>query len=251
MSATSNQEEMKKYERSRDLVFAENNQAFDAVMENSISKMKKLFNTGGIEQGAIDWLIFYARSVKMMKLFLRFGGDMDKPGPRGDPRPITLLLNCTALLDDHAADSIERRDLVKLIEFLIEEGADVNAVEENGNTPFINCATGGETELCKMLVDRGAVPSAKRNKGTNALHMATQYGSVAVCRYLVEDCGLDIEANDQEVRPRTPLFLASLNGNIEVCIYLLKRGAKVDAGVQPLLGASQVYFFLITLEWPH
>jgi ankyrin repeat protein len=40
----------------------------------------------------------------------------------------------------------------------------------------------------------------------------------------------------------TPLSVASFNGNIEVCIYLLEIGAKVDAGYQPLFGAAGVNF---------
>jgi hypothetical protein len=90
---------MKKYERSRDLVFAENNQAFDAVMENNISKMEMLFKTLRIEQEAFDWLIFSVGSVGMLKLFLRYGEDMHKRGPPLHPHHMTLLLNCTALLD--------------------------------------------------------------------------------------------------------------------------------------------------------
>jgi hypothetical protein len=67
-----------------------------------------------------------------------------------------------------------------------------------------------------------------------------------VIRYLVEDCGLDIDAEcrDERMRPTTPLCIASLNGNIEVCKYdkyLLEIGAKVDSGNQPLLAAAQVY----------
>jgi ankyrin repeat protein len=54
---------------------------------------------------------------------------------------------------------------------------------------------------------------------------------------------IDAESKDKKGRPRTPLFFASLNGNIEVCTYLLEKGAKVDGGegAQPLLGAAEVY----------
>jgi ankyrin repeat protein len=96
--------------------------------------------------------------------------------------------------------------------------------------------------MCKMLVDRGAVPSTERNDGTTALHMATQMGYMVVCRYLIEDCGLDIDAEyqDEKLHPRTPLCLAALKGNFEICKYLLEKGAKVDAGLQPLIYAAQV-----------
>jgi ankyrin repeat protein len=47
------------------------------------------------------------------------------------------------------------------------------------------------------------------------------------------------------MRPRTPLFLAALYGNIKVCSYLLENGARVDGGegLQPLSGAAGVNVF--------
>jgi hypothetical protein len=245
MSAASNQEAKKNYKRARDLLLKENKQAYDSIIINNVSTMEKIFKTGGVEQEAIDCLIFWATSVEMVKLFLRYDGDMHKLGPPFAPNPISLLFSCTAYLRKHAADSIERRDLVKLIKFLIEEGADVNAVDCLGFTPFINCATGGESELCKMLVDRGAVPSTERNDGTTALHAAAQMGYIVVCRYLVEDCGLDInaECRDEKGRPRTPLCIAASNGNVDACRYLLEKGAKVDSGRQPLTAAAGVKVF--------
>jgi hypothetical protein len=144
MSAASlNQEAMKIFVRARDLVLAENKQAAEAVVNNNISTMEKLFKTGGIGQEAIDQLIFEVTSVKMMDLFLQNGGDMDKRGPPHYPHPTTLLLNC----------------------------------------------------------------------------------------------------QDEHLGQRTPLYEAALNGNIEVCRYLLKMRAKVDGGEgdQPLLAAAQVY----------
>jgi hypothetical protein len=244
MSAASiNQDALKNYERRKELLIKENKQAAEAVVKNNILKMEKLFKTGGLEQEAIDWLIFYVTSLKMIKLFLRYGGDMHKLGPPLHPHPIILMLDNTAMLHNYAADSSERRELVKLIEFLIEEGADVNAVDEDGFTPFINCAWNGETGLCKFLVERGADPSTKRNNGGTALHATACLDRVDVFRYLVEDCGLDIDAEcrNENMRPRTPLFLAALLGNIKACRYLLEKGAIVDRGYQPLTAAAQVY----------
>jgi ankyrin repeat protein len=243
-AAGSHQDAMKKYEKVANLVIKENKQAAQAVNINNVSKLEMIFKTGGIEQKAIDHLIFQVRSVEMMKLFLRYGGDIHKPGPPMDPLPVTLLTSCTALLQEYAVSSRDRRETAKLIKFVIEEGADVHAVDSLGTAPFWNCAWNGETELCKFLVERGADPSAKRNNGGTALHAAAQFGIVAVLRYLVEDCGLDINAErqDERMRQRTPLNDAALNGNFEACKYLLEKGAKVDAGVQPLMVAAQVLF---------
>jgi ankyrin repeat protein len=56
----------------------------------------------------------------------------------------------------------------------------------------------------------------------------------------VEDCGLDIEAMTSD--SHTPLYFAASYGeNLEVCKYLLEKGAKVNSGdTPPLLNAAQV-----------
>jgi ankyrin repeat protein len=60
---------------------------------------------------------------------------------------------------------------------------------------------------------------------------------------LVKEFGLE---TNKKVKSRgnprayTPLSLAAQNGRVGVCKYLLKAGAKVDAGYQPLTMAAQV-----------
>jgi hypothetical protein len=57
-------------------------------------------------------------------------------------------------------------------------------------------------------------------------------------------CGLDInaECQDDDLDPRTPLCVAYLNENVDVCKYLLAAGAKAEAAYQPLTAAARVYY---------
>jgi ankyrin repeat protein len=154
---------------------------------------------------------------------------------------LPAFLQLTGSISILTANSIERQELVKLITFLIEEGAEVSAVDDGGFSSFIYCARNGEIALCKFLVVQGADPSLYGGRGT-ALHEAACSDRVDIFRYLVEDCGLKIDAEwkDDKMRQITPLAVAALKGSVEVCKYLLKAGAKVDAGYQPLLIAAQV-----------
>jgi hypothetical protein len=136
--------------------------------------------------------------LKRIQLFLRYGGLMHKLGPPLFFILMSLLFMHTVLLSNYAADSIKCRELVKLAEFLIGEGVDLNAIDKFGTTSFWNCAWNGETGLCKLLVERGADPSVKKNDGGIALHVAAQLGSCDTFRYLVEDCGLDTNAECRE-----------------------------------------------------
>jgi ankyrin repeat protein len=224
-----------KYERTRDRMFSENEQALDAVERNNFSMMDEIFKTGGIKQEAIDYLIFSVRSVEMLKLFLRYSGDMHKLGPTDYPHPVSLLLFFASGLEGPNSS-----EFVKLIEFLVDEEVDVNSTDKDGETLFIYCARYGNSKLCRLIVDRGgADPYAiRRYDKMTALHFAAQHGHIVVSRYLVEECVLNIDAMTHDLR--TPLFLAALKGHFEVNKYLLEKGASVDSGYQPLSAAAQV-----------
>jgi hypothetical protein len=97
MSATgSDQDAMGRFEKERDRIVAENKHDFDAIISNNISKTEKIFKDGGIKQDAVDFLIFNVKSMAIFKLFLRYGGDMRKPGPPLHPHPVTLLVFFTS-----------------------------------------------------------------------------------------------------------------------------------------------------------
>jgi ankyrin repeat protein len=137
---------------------------------------------------------------------------------------------------------------VKLVEFLIKEGVDVNSQSHGGETPFWCCAKCGPIKLLKMLVEQGANPNISRiTDGATALHMAAQNGNIDICRYLVEECGLDVNAiSSHEIQSQTtPLFDAAGDGQLDVCKYLIGKGALVDAGYQPLTSAAMVYLLII------
>jgi hypothetical protein len=191
------QEANERFKRARDLLMERNKRAKGAVISNNVSKMEKIFKAGGIKQDAVDHLIFWVKSVEMMRLFLLYGGDMHKLGPPDIPNPIPLLWTFTFLIQNHATDSFERRELMKVIMFLIAEGADVNAADDKGTSTFFLCARYEDLELCKMLVERGVDPTTKAEDGGTALHLAAHGESPDIFRYLVEDCGLDINAEFQ------------------------------------------------------
>ena len=67
------------------------NSCVEAVVNDNIPQMDKIFKTGGIQQRAIGTLIFEVKSVEMLKLFVRYGGDIHTPCPPGFPLSNPLL----------------------------------------------------------------------------------------------------------------------------------------------------------------
>jgi len=55
----------------------------------------------------------------------------------------------------------QRGNVIMLCSILIEQGADVNAKDNNGTTPLIYAAQSGQTELCSILIEQGANVNAK------------------------------------------------------------------------------------------
>uniref|UniRef100_A0ACD5T722 Uncharacterized protein n=1 Tax=Avena sativa TaxID=4498 RepID=A0ACD5T722_AVESA len=88
-----------------------------------------------------------------------------------------------------------------------------------------------------LLLDRGSgrlreavealrVEDEGLMKGLSALHVAAGRGNLDMCRYLVEDLGVDVNVVDGE--GRTPLFWTVLSKNVGAAKYLLDHGANQD-----------------------
>jgi ankyrin repeat protein len=79
------------------------------------------------------------------------------------------MCGCRAV---HAASSEGHKDVVA---FLASRGADVNAVDNNQETPLHLAAFGGKTSVCTTLLALGADPAAKSKRGETALDKARKY----------------------------------------------------------------------------
>lgn len=114
-----------------------------------------------------------------------------------------------------------------LIDELLQKGADINAKDKYGKTPFLMACRSGPG-LLKFLVSRGADPFAVAIDGRSALHIAAANGRGLVLEYLLnldiaEEGKLDIEAKNN--REHVPLIVAMIAHHEEAALYLLDRGA--------------------------
>src|SRR6185369_17004385 len=73
-------------------------------------------------------------------------------------------------------------DMVKSL--LSSPGADVNATNEAGSTPLLECARYGHDKICRELIAAGANLKAKDNAGKTALMLAVQGNHDDVVRVL-------------------------------------------------------------------
>lgn len=97
-----------------------------------------------------------------------------------------------------------------LLPLFLENGVDVNHVDNNGNTALIiNTQNFCYKGVIKELVRAGADVNAVNNSGDNALHYALRYGNQEVARFLVKKGADYNKADNQGI---TPLQIAVEKG---------------------------------------
>ena len=107
------------------------------------------------------------------------------------------------------------RDDLEGMKDLLAEGADVNAMDKDGNTPLHIVTHSGHKEMIKLLISNGADVNAKGRFGT-PIHNAVSSGYKEIVQLLVDE-GADVNA--KEWRGKTPLDMATPLGRQDLLKY--------------------------------
>jgi len=94
-----------------------------------------------------------------------------------------------------------------ILKMLIEKGAEITAVDNNGNTILHDAVLSGndDTALYILSLDQGGLLHQKNKDGATALHLAVGNSNLAVLNALLAK-GLSIE--DEDYNGETPIFYA-------------------------------------------
>jgi len=121
----------------------------------------------------------------------------------------------------------------KVVQLLLERGANINARNEEGHTPLhrvlldLDDDFGAEYfDAIQLLLEHGADVGALDGRQSTPLHVASKYGTAKATRLLLEH-GADVHALDGN--HSTPLHLASQGENAELVRLLLDHGANIHA----------------------
>ncbi|XP_059475584.1 uncharacterized protein LOC132196750 [Neocloeon triangulifer] len=116
---------------------------------------------------------------------------------------------------------------VAVAEFLLSIGVNVTARDDNNDTPLTLAAQLSSEEMCRFLVENGADLSAVNKFGNDALHFACIRGKLENVKYLLGLNGFSVEKKGWN--GRSALHRAAEKGHVAVAKFLLSRGANVNA----------------------
>lgn len=220
-----------------------------AVRNNNEEMVKFLLDKGAIidalDNDSITSLAS-TYSLKMIKLLVERGADINVKSDNGDTALFKAIQNCDSnyqksffsSLKDMLLSNKEGKENLELIRILLSKGADVNERCTNGMTSVFIVQS---PEILRCLLKHGADLNVRDNNGRTPLHNVT---SAVIAKLLIER-GVDVNARDRA--GRTPLHDAQ---SCDIAQLLISRGADVNArdnkGMTPLFMMSETFF---TMGW--
>lgn len=128
----------------------------------------------------------------------------------------------------HCAAMFDHQDLV---EYLITEGADINAPDKEGRSVLLLAAARGAWNTVKILLKMGASICDHDNGNRNLLHHVVLSGGCLndICNDIAKKSSEIMDLlNEKDSSGCTPMHYASLNGHLKTIQSLLYLGAIIN-----------------------
>ncbi|KAG8179340.1 hypothetical protein JTE90_007613 [Oedothorax gibbosus] len=163
------------------------------------------------ESDEINWtLLHYAvwrGDLETIRFLKRYDMDINAKDARVGKTPIHIAA-------EHG--------YIDVINYLIENGANVESYDERGRTPLYYSVMMDQYEAFKNLIDKGADINIKNNHFKTLLHVSGFNNNKEIIEYLVK-AGLEINAKDEN--GWTPLHIAVYNHKLDIFQVLADLGA--------------------------
>ena len=140
----------------------------------------------------------------------------------------------------------------------IEEGAEIDKRDDEGQTPLLWATREGYESIVKILLATGANPNSSDHKGQTPLFWAAHKGYESIVTILLQS-GADPNSSDH--KGQTPLFWAAHKGYESIVRILLQSGANPNSrdhkgGIPLSWATSRIHAGIVDIllvygmEWP-
>ncbi|MBA4417418.1 MAG: hypothetical protein C0392_05870 [Syntrophus sp. (in: bacteria)] len=216
------------------------------AVENGVFDIARLLLDNGAVANALDLdmktpLIYASEKgdIDIVKALVGKGADVNAKSKYGDTALDKAIsqkhVEVARFLINSGADIKSSSPLIsavtvdsrKIVEILLEKGADINKRGWEGKTPLMYAAA-GEFNMVKYLVEKGADVNIRDNEDKTALMAAVESfnkSNISSIRFLIEK-GAD--CNGTNSKGETALILASKRGDADIVRVLLEKGSNVS-----------------------
>ncbi|KAI9888557.1 MAG: hypothetical protein M1814_006827 [Vezdaea aestivalis] len=118
-----------------------------------------------------------------------------------------------------------KADHLGVVKLLLTEGANINAQNDDDESPLMLASFTGNIQMVQLILDNGADIEAEDVKGRTALVHASMVGNVDVAHLLIK-AGAKIEPGNGKA---TPLMVAAGRGGPAMVLSLLEAGSDLNA----------------------
>lgn len=112
---------------------------------------------------------------------------------------------------------------------LLNKGANINEQDKDGKTPLYTTIENLHSDAAEFLINVGADGKLATANGETPITAAAQYHMAPIVELLLQK-GSSVEGRDVfHPQAYTPLLAAASNGEVDICDFLLKHGAQLNA----------------------
>lgn len=121
-----------------------------------------------------------------------------------------------------------------------DEARLIDAQEDTSGRSLLHYAClNGDERLVEMLLEKGADPFLLDEGGNTSLHLACEKGNAFIVKMLLDNGSVSVINQPNYCGSQTPLYLACLNGEIDCARLLLSSGALFCVeGVESIVAAA-------------
>ena len=172
----------------------------------------------------LSWACDYG-DISSVDRLLKAGADLNHLAENGGPSALWA-----AAFSSHT----------DIVQFLVEQGAEVNWQSEGRGTPLYTAVSKNSTDIVRLLLEHGADANQKGGEHFRPLNIAAYSGHREIVRILLA-CGIEVSPDD-DYRYGNALGAAAREGYADIVRILLQNGwsanRKMKTYNSPLVAAA-------------